>query len=246
VDESRVRLQKAISTAGLMSRRAAESLIEAGRVTIDGRVAVLGDRVDTARQRVEIDGQPIPVAPDLVTYLLYKPLGVVSTAHDPQHRPAVVDLVPSHPRVVPVGRLDADTEGLLLLSNDGELVLRATHPRYGMTKTYIATVGGRPTDRTMRLLTEGVTLEDGVGRAQRVRLLQSIGEQSLIELVMTEGRNREVRRMLAEVGHPVRRLVRTAIGPLSDRSLKPGDWRRLDSREVARLYAAAGEQPAGP
>jgi pseudouridine synthase len=246
MEGSGVRLQKAISTAGLMSRRAAEELIAAGRVTIDGRVAVLGDRVDPARQRVEIDGIPIPVAPDLVTYLLYKPSGVVSTAHDPQHRPVVVDLVPSQPRVVPVGRLDTATEGLLLLSNDGELILRVTHPRYGMTKTYVATVAGRPSERTMRLLTRGVELEDGPARARRVRLLQSIGEESLVELVMTEGRHHEVRRLLAHVGHPVRRLVRTAIGPLSDRTLKKGQWRRLDAQEIARLYAAVGEPAARP
>lgn len=123
------RLQKAMANAGLMSRRAAEELIAAGRVTIDGRVAILGDRVEVDRHRVEVDGVPLPVSPSLVTYLIYKPIGVVSTASDPEGRPTVVDLVPAEPRVVPVGRLDADSEGLLLLSNDGELVLRVTHPR---------------------------------------------------------------------------------------------------------------------
>lgn len=244
MDPSGVRLQKAIAGAGLMSRRAAEELIRAGRVTIDGRTAVLGDRVRIASERVEIDGLPIPLSPEAVTYLVYKPPGVISTARDPQNRPVVVDLVPPEPRVVPVGRLDADSEGLLLLSNDGELVLRVTHPRYGVTKTYLATVAGHPGPRTLRLLTSGVELDDGPARAERARLVQSGRGESLVEVVMREGRNREVRRLFAYVGHPVRRLVRTAIGPLSDRGLKPGQWRRLVPQEVARLYAAAGRAGA--
>jgi 23S rRNA pseudouridine2605 synthase len=237
------RLQKAIANAGLMSRRAAEELIAAGRVTIDGRVAILGDRVEVDRHRVEVDGVPLPVSPSLVTYLIYKPIGVVSTASDPEGRPTVIDLVPAEPRVVPVGRLDADSEGLLLLSNDGELVLRVTHPRFGMTKTYVATVAGKPNARLVRKLVAGVELEDGVAKARRARLIQATPDQGLIELVMTEGRNREIRRMLASLGHPVQRLVRTAIGPLTERNLGAGEWRRLDTGEVAALYKAAGTQP---
>jgi 23S rRNA pseudouridine2605 synthase len=237
------RLQKAIANAGLMSRRAAEELIAAGRVTIDGRVAILGDRVEVDRHRVEVDGVPLPVAPGLVTYLIYKPVGVVSTASDPDGRPTVIDLVPSEPRVVPVGRLDADSEGLLLLSNDGELILRVTHPRFGMTKTYVVTVAGKPNPRVLRRLMAGVELEDGVAKARRAKLIQATPDQGLIELVMTEGRNREIRRMLALLGHPVQRLVRTAIGPLTERNLGAGEWRRLDSAEVAALYKAAGTQP---
>jgi 23S rRNA pseudouridine2605 synthase len=237
------RLQKAIANAGLMSRRAAEELIAAGRVTIDGRVAILGDRVEVDRHRVEVDGVPLPVSPSLVTYLIYKPIGVVSTASDPVGRPTVIDLVPAEPRVVPVGRLDADSEGLLLLSNDGELVLRVTHPRFGMTKTYVATVAGKPNARLVRKLVAGVELEDGVAKARRARLIQATPDQGLIELVMTEGRNREIRRMLALLGHPVQRLVRTAIGPLTERNLGAGEWRRLDTGEVAALYKAAGTQP---
>ena len=237
------RLQKAIANAGLMSRRAAEELIAAGRVTIDGRVAILGDRVEVDRHRVEVDGVPLPVSPSLVTYLIYKPIGVVSTASDPEGRPTVIDLVPAEPRVVPVGRLDADSEGLLLLSNDGELVLRVTHPRFGMTKTYVATIAGKPNARLVRKLVAGVELEDGVAKARRARLIQATPDQGLIELVMTEGRNREIRRMLASLGHPVQRLVRTAIGPLTERNLGAGEWRRLDSGEVAALYKAAGTQP---
>jgi 23S rRNA pseudouridine2605 synthase len=237
------RLQKAIANAGLMSRRAAEELIAAGRVTIDGRVAILGDRVEVDHNRVEVDGVPLPVSPGLVTYLIYKPIGVVSTASDPEGRPTVVDLVPTEPRVVPVGRLDADSEGLLLLSNDGELVLRVTHPRFGMTKTYVATVAGKPNGRVIRRLVAGVELDDGVAKARRAKLIQATPDQGLIELVMTEGRNREIRRMLALLGHPVQRLVRTAIGPLTERNLGAGEWRRLDTQEVAALYKAAGTQP---
>lgn len=240
------RLQKVISAAGLMSRRAAEELIAKGRVTIDGRRAVLGDRVDPSRQRVEVDGVPIPVAPDHVTYLLFKPLGVISTADDPEGRRTVVDLVPSEPRVVPVGRLDADTGGLLLLSNDGELVMRVTHPRFGITKTYMAEVAGKPSQQQLQKLRTGVLLEDGLARAHRVKLVSSHGGKSLVEVVLAEGRNREVRRMFEAIGFPVRRLVRTAIGTLADRSLKPGQWRRLSNQEVAGLYSQAGREGSNP
>ena len=240
------RLQKAIANAGLMSRRAAEELIAQGRITIDGRVAILGDRVEVQRQRVEVDGLPLPVSPGLVTYLVYKPVGVISTANDPEGRSTVVDLVPSEPRVVPVGRLDADSEGLLLMSNDGELILRATHPRFGINKTYIVTVTGQPSARIVRRLVTGIELDDGIAKARRAKLIQATPDQGLIEMVMTEGRNREIRRMMALLGHPVQRLVRTAIGPLTDRNLGAGEWRRLDVQEVAGLYKAAGTQPPSP
>jgi 23S rRNA pseudouridine2605 synthase len=237
---SEIRLQKAIAQAGLMSRRAAEELIAEGRVTIDGVVAKLGNKVDPAKVLVAIDGAPIPVAPGLVSYLLYKPPGVISTADDPEGRQTVIDLVPEEPRVVPVGRLDADSEGLLLLSNDGELTLRVTHPRFEMEKTYQALVEGKPGKSTLRRLHDGVDLEDGPARAKKVRLVSSSGDRSLLELVMIEGRNREVRRLLEAVGHPVQRLVRTAIGPLRDQSLKPGTWRLISAEETASLYRAAG------
>jgi 23S rRNA pseudouridine2605 synthase len=237
------RLQKVISAAGLMSRRAAESLIAAGRVTIDGRLATLGDRVDPNSQRVEVDGVPLPIAPDRVTYLLFKPLGVVSTADDPEGRTTVTSLVPEVPRVVPVGRLDIDTEGLILLSNDGELTLRVTHPRYAVTKTYLAEVTGKPTKGALATLKSGVELDDGVARALRVRVVGGVGDKSLVELILAEGRNREVRRMLAAVGYPVLRLVRTAIGPLTDPKLRPGKWRQLSPAEVSALYRAAEPPP---
>ncbi|MGH8926516.1 MAG: pseudouridine synthase [Acidimicrobiia bacterium] len=233
------RLQKAIAAAGLMSRRAAEELIEAGRVTINGRVARLGDRVEASVDRVEVDGVPLPVAPDHVTYLLYKPPGVISTASDPEGRPTVVQLVPDTPRVVPVGRLDHDSEGLLLLSNDGELVNAITHPRFGVTKTYLAEVSGQPGAAVLRRLREGVELEDGVARALKARLVARSASRAQVELVMGEGRNREVRRMFEALGHPVLGLVRVAIGPLRDKTLRSGTWRQLSNAEVRSLYLAA-------
>ncbi len=239
------RLQKVISGAGLMSRRASEELIGAGRVTIDGRIARLGDRVDPSSQRVEVDGVQLPLRPESVTYLLYKPVGVISTASDPEGRKTVVGLVPSNPRVVPVGRLDADSEGLILLSNDGDLVNAVTHPSFGVTKTYLAEVTGQPGPAALRRLREGVDLEDGRARAGTARLVSRSGKVALVELVMNEGRNREVRRMFDAVGHPVVRVVRVAIGPLRDRNLAPGRWRQLSAQEVYSLFEAAGRPSSG-
>ncbi|MDH3250189.1 MAG: rRNA pseudouridine synthase [Acidimicrobiia bacterium] len=235
------RLQKVISRAGLMSRRAAEELISQGRIAIDGRIAVLGDRVDPSSQQVLVDGVPIPIAPDLRTYLVNKPLGVISTADDPQDRKTVVDLVASDVRVWPVGRLDADSEGLILVSNDGELTNRVTHPRYGVTKTYTVVVAGLPSKATVRRLTEGVELDDGPAAATSARIVDRSNDTTMIELVMNEGRNREIRRMCDTIGHSVVRLVRTAIGPLTDRALRPGSVRMLAPGEVAELYRAAIE-----
>ncbi len=231
-----VRLQKAISAAGLMSRRAAEELISDGRVAVDGRTAILGDRCDPDTSVVTVDGARIPVAPGLVTYLLAKPVGVVSTTDDPQRRTTVVDLVPDSPRVWPVGRLDADSEGLILITNDGDLTNHVTHPSNGVTKTYVVLVEGNPGRAALRQLTEGVVLDDGPAKAATARRLDVSGNEALVEVVMDEGRNREVRRMCDAIGHPAKRLVRTAIGPISDRSLEPGTWRLLAPSEVADLY----------
>lgn len=238
------RLQKVISRAGLMSRRAAEELIAQGRISIDGRVAVLGDRVDPSIHQVLVDGIPIPVAPDLCTYLVNKPLGVISTADDPEGRPTVIELVDGDVRVWPVGRLDADSEGLILVSNDGELTNRITHPRFGVTKTYTVVVEGLPSKATVRRLTDGVELDDGPAAALSARVVDRSNETTMIELVMTEGRNREIRRMCEVIDHPVVRLVRTAIGPLVDRSLRPGSSRLLTAIEVAELYRAAEPSPS--
>lgn len=233
------RIQKIISRAGLMSRRSAEELIAAGRVTVDGRPAKLGDRAE-AVARIEIDGALVPTAPGLVTYLLNKPRGVISTSDDPYGRSRVTDLVPPEPRVWPVGRLDADSEGLLLLTNDGELTHRVTHPSHGVHKTYLALMEGDVSSKSLRRLTAGVDLEDGPARAVSARVVDRAHGLTTVELVMAEGRKREVRRMGEAIGHPVKRLVRTAIGPLSDRDLKPGEWRVLTPGEVAALYRARG------
>jgi 23S rRNA pseudouridine2605 synthase len=194
-------------------------------------VAELGRRVDIDRDRVEVDGVPVSVRPGLVHDLLNKPVGVITTADDPQGRPTVVELVPSEPRVFPVGRLDLDTEGLLLLTNDGELGHRLTHPSYGVEKEYLAEVEGEPTRATLRRLREGIELDDGVTAPAKVSLLAP----NLVKLTIHEGRNRQVRRMCDAVGHPVVRLVRTRIGPLAERRLKPGEWRTLTSDEVRAL-----------
>ena len=218
------RLQKVLAAAGLGSRRVCEILIEEERVTVNGDVAVLGRRVDPETDRIEVDGLRVPVRPGLVTYLLNKPRAVVSTASDPQGRPTVVELVPSEPRVFPVGRLDTDTEGLLLLTNDGDLAHRLTHPSFGVDKEYLAEVEGTPTPAELRRLREGVELDDGPTAPAKASLVAPVA----IRLVIDEGRNRQVRRMCEAGGHPVRRLVRTRIGPLADRRLKPGEWRVRD------------------
>jgi 23S rRNA pseudouridine2605 synthase len=236
-----IRVQKAISGAGLMSRRSAEETIRQGRVAIDGVKAVLGDRVDVATQQVTIDGVPIPVNPDLETYLLYKPAGVISSASDPQGRRTVVDLVAAGRRLYPVGRLDYESEGLILLTNDGDLANRVTHPRYGIVKKYVALVKGRPGKAEIRRLTEGIDLDDGPARAVSAQVVGRQGAETLVELIMGEGRNREVRRMFEALGHEVISLVRTAIGPIADRSLKPGQSRRLSAPEIRDLLASGTE-----
>lgn len=239
------RLQKVIARAGLTSRRGGEDLIRAGRVTVDGSTAHLGQRVDPATARVEVDGIPLPVRPGLVYLLVNKPPGVVSTADDPERRPTVVELVPAEPRVYPVGRLDADSEGLLVLTNDGDLTQMLTHPRYQVPKTYSVLVQGTPGRSALRQLEEGVLLEDGPARARRARLVDRAEGNALLELVMTEGRKREVRRMCAAVGFPVLRLFRIAIGPVRDVTLRSGQWRRLTLDEVRALYGASREAMGG-
>jgi 23S rRNA pseudouridine2605 synthase len=229
------KLQKVLARAGVASRRVVEGLIADGRVTVNGTVAEVGARVDGDVDVIEVDGAVVATRADLVHYLLHKPLGVVTTAKDTHGRPTVVDLVPPEPRVFPVGRLDADTEGLLLLTNDGELAHRLTHPSFGVEKEYLAEVVGTPSRGALRRLREGVELEDGVTAPARASL---VGE-GVVRLVIHEGRNRQVRRMCEAVGHPVTRLVRTRIGPLTDTHLKPGEWRVLARDEVAALAESA-------
>lgn len=234
------RLQKVLARAGYGSRRTCEVLIADGRVRVDGDVAVLGQRVEAGAE-VTVDGVPVVTDTSLVHWLLHKPRDCVTTAKDPQDRRTVMDLVPSEPRVFPVGRLDRDSEGLLVLTNDGRLAQLLTHPSHGVDKEYLVEVDGVPATGALRRLRDGVELDDGITRPARVRLVQHANDRSsaLVEIVVKEGRKRMVRRMCAEVGHPVRRLVRTRIGPLSDRRLQAGEWRELTVDEVRDLYAAA-------
>ncbi|MBK9178298.1 MAG: rRNA pseudouridine synthase [Acidimicrobiales bacterium] len=244
------RLQKVLARAGFGSRRVCDELVADGRVTVDGEKAEPGRRVDPERDRVAVDGVPVSVRPGLVHYLLNKPRGVVTTASDPQGRPTVLDLVPAEPRVFPVGRLDYDTEGLLLLTNDGELAHRLTHPRFGVEKEYLAEVVGRPSAAALRALRQGVELDDGRTAPARASLVAP----SQLRITIHEGRNRQVRRMCEAVGHPVVRLVRTRIGPIAERRLRPGSWRLLSHDEVRALEQAAaapaevpapGREPGG-
>ncbi len=232
------RLQKVLARCGFGSRRACESLISDGRVRVDGAVARLGARVDAARAVVEVDGAVVGVRPDLVHYLLNKPAGVVTTAHDPHGRPVVTDLVPAEPRVFPVGRLDLMTEGLLLLTNDGDLAHRLAHPSFGIAKEYLAHVSGEPKPAAVRALRQGVELDDGPTGPAKVALVAP----DVLRITVHEGRNRLVRRMCEAVGHPVLRLVRTRIGPLADRRLAPGRWRPLTPEEARRLEQAAADK----
>ncbi len=231
------RLQKVLAACGWGSRRVCEDLIAAGRVTVNGGIAVLGRRVDPDHDRVEVDGVPVGVRPGLVYYLLNKPSGVVTTASDTHGRPTVIDLVPRDPRVFPVGRLDLDTEGLLLLTNDGELAQWLTHPSHGVDKEYLVDVeGGAVSAGALRSLRTGVELDDGVTAPAQV----SQPSPGVLRITIHEGKNRQVRRMCEAVGHPVRRLVRVRIGSLSDRTLRPGTWRQLSAAEVKVLIETVG------
>jgi 23S rRNA pseudouridine2605 synthase len=230
------RLQKTLARLGFGSRRVCEDLIADGRVTVNGEVADLGRRIDLEADQVEVDGVPVGVRPDFVYYLLHKPAGVVTTAADTHGRPTVIEMVPEEPRVFPVGRLDMDTEGLLLLTNDGVLTQRLTHPSFGVEKEYLAHVEGEPSASALTRLRKGVELDDGVTAPAKVA---TIGP-SLLRITIHEGRNRQVRRMCEAVGHPVVRLVRTRIGPLTDTRLKAGEWRQLEVEEVRALAKTAG------
>lgn len=224
-----MRLNAYLARAGVASRRKADELIKAGRVTVNGAPGQLNTFVER-RDRVEVDGNPV-AAQKLAYVLLHKPAGTVTTASDPQGRPTVVDLVDLPERVVPVGRLDVETTGALLLTNDGPLAHRLAHPRYGVEKVYVADVEGRPSGDDLRALAEGVELEDGMTAPATVRCLAP----SRVELTLHEGRNRQIRRMLEAVGHPVRHLHRSVYAGLTLEGLEPGRWRELEPSEVQRL-----------
>jgi pseudouridine synthase len=257
-----IRLQKVLAAAGVGSRRHCEEMIGDGRVEVDGEVVRrFGARVDPQHQVIRVDGRRIPSREDLVYLALNKPPGVLTTMSDARGRPTIADLLGEQPgggvaggsgevrgdrspgatpRLFHVGRLDYDTEGLMLLMNDGELAHRLAHPRYGVLKTYLADVTG-PLPRDLgRRLTTGIELADGVATADRFRVVERAGNRALVEITLHEGRKHIVRRMLAEAGHPVQRLVRTHVGPVALGSLRPGTTRQLSTREIGDLYAAVG------
>lgn len=237
-----IRLQKVLAAAGLGSRRHCEDLIAAGRVSVDGTVVDSpGVRVDPLRSVVHVDGRRLQLDTSLVTLALNKPAGVVSTMDDPQGRPSLAQLVADRPeRLFHVGRLDAQTEGLLLLTNDGELAHRLAHPSHEVAKTYLATVQGRVPGNLRARLSAGVELDDGPVAVDSYRLVDTTPSQSMVEVVLHSGRNRIVRRMFAAVGHPVLRLVRTRIGPVRLGTLPPGGTRVLGRDELGELMAQVG------
>jgi pseudouridine synthase len=237
-----VRLQKVLAEAGVGSRRACEELIAAGRVTVDGeKVTWFGARVDPEKAVIHVDGKRIPTRSELRYYALNKPRGVVSTMSDPRGRKTLADYTAGVPeRLFHVGRLDAETEGLIVLTNDGELANRLMHPRYGVAKTYLAEVHG-PIPRDLgRRLKQGVKLADGFAKADSFRIFDQVGKRVLVEVTLHEGRKHIVRRLLKEVGHPVQQLARIQFGPVKLGRLKPGTIRALTTKEIGELYEAVG------
>lgn len=241
-DPEGVRLQKVLAAAGMGSRRACETLISSGRVEVDGQVVVeLGVRIDPKKAVVLVDGMRVQLDTSHVTIAVNKPKGVVSTMHDPEGRPSVAQFVRDRSeRLFHVGRLDADTEGLLLLTSDGELANHLSHPSHGVPKTYLAEVQGRVTPALAARLRKGIELDDGPVKADEVTIVQALSHASLVEIVLHEGRNRIVRRMFDAVDHPVTKLVRTRIGPIRLGDLKPGRTRVLSQVEIGSLMSQAG------
>jgi 23S rRNA pseudouridine2605 synthase len=238
------RLNKLLAHAGVGSRRQCETLINAGRVQIDGRVVrELGVKVDPQQQKVSVDGQPVRME-RLVYWLVHKPRGYLCTNRDPEGRPRAIDLVPQvTQRVYTVGRLDEASEGLLLLTNDGDLANRLMHPRYGVEKTYLAQVAGVPTAEDLKQLLQGVWLSEGRVRACRIKREKRQGESTWLRIVLNEGKNREIRRMLARLEHKVLRLRRIAIGPVQLGTMPAGKARRLTRQELQALREAAAPRP---
>ncbi|MFM7313128.1 MAG: pseudouridine synthase [Cyanobium sp.] len=243
---ARERLQKLMAAAGFCSRRRGEELLRLGRVRVNGRPAGLGDQADPERDRIEVDGRPLQSPCPTLTLLLNKPVGLLCTCHDPQGRPTVLELLPPDLQrgqgLHPVGRLDADSRGALLLSNDGALTLQLTHPRYGHRRRYRAWVRGVPDRVTLDLWRAGVPLDGQPSQPVRLQLLERDGDTALLELEMTEGRNRQIRRTAGQLGHPVLDLQRTAIGPWGLGDLPEGRWRRLQPEEL-QLASSDGKAP---
>ncbi len=239
-DQPGERLQKVLAAAGVASRRECEELILEGRVEVDGDVvAELGTRVEPARQTIRVDGEPLP-KPKLAYYAVNKPTGVVSTASDPSGRQRVIDLLPSSlGRLYNVGRLDLASEGLILVTNDGELANRLTHPSHGVEKTYHVQVAGHPEPEVLSQLRKGVYFAEGKAQVVRAKVKSRRKQSSVLEIVLAEGRNREIRRMLAKVEHKVQKLVRVAVGPVRLGDMPPGAYRKLTPQEVKSLRAAA-------
>jgi 23S rRNA pseudouridine2605 synthase len=237
------RLQKVLAAAGVGSRRACEDLIFRRRVTVNGKVATLGDKVDPATAEIRVDGQRLITDTKRVYIAMNKPRGVVATLDDEKGRSELADFLGQFSqRLYHVGRLDADSEGLLLITNDGDLTNKLTHPSYGVPKTYLAEVINGPLPRTVgRQLLAGVELEDGPARVDTFRLVDALGKTAQIEITLHEGRKHIVRRMLDAVGHPVNRLIRTAVGPIKLGDLRPGGFRYLSNAEVGSLFKAAGD-----
>ena len=241
-DDGLVRLQKYLAQSGVASRRKCEELMLAGLVEVDGEVVTrLGTKVDPTTAVVRVDGKRLPPVSAHVYLVLNKPRGVVSTMSDPEGRPTLTDYVADRPeRLFHVGRLDTDTDGLIMLTNDGDFAQRLAHPSYEMEKTYVAEVDGSVDKATVRRLLAGVTLEDGPVEVSAAKVVSTRPERSIVELVIHEGRNRIVRRLLDHVGHPVRRLTRTQIGPVRLAGLNQGNLRELDETEIGTLLEAAG------
>lgn len=237
-----LRLQKVLAQAGLGSRRACEELIASGRVEVDGQIVVeQGTRVDPAKAIVRVDGQRVPTAPDTVVLVFNKPKGVVSTMADDHGRKCVGDYVTDRPeRLFHVGRLDAETEGLLIITNDGKLAQHLGHPTHEVAKTYLATVAGVVERDGLRALRQGVELDDGLAKCDTARIMQALSDRTMVELVIHQGRNRIVRRMFDAIGHPVLALVRTRVGPVSLGQQRPGALRMLEGSELHALYTQAG------
>ncbi len=236
-----VRLQKFLAQAGVGSRRAAEELIRQGRVEINGATAELGSRVDPLRDDVKLDGAPLSLQARKVVLAFHKPRNCITTAHDPQGRTTIFDLLPDlGVRIFAVGRLDYDAEGLLLLTNDGELGNRLLHPRYGISKLYEVKVKGHPNVNALERLRSGVVLEEGTTAPALVEVIRELPKASWLEITLHQGWNRQLKRMGEAVGHPVLKIKRVAYGPLHLGSLKPGEYRELNGDEIRQVYREAG------